>query len=446
MSAPAAPSVAAVEAALRTRTGLVLEGPRRAALDSSLRDVLNGTDPHAWAETFQSDSALFDRVIAAITVGETYFFRNPEHFAYLRDEFLPDFHARKPGAVLRAWSAGCSTGEEAYSLAILFDDRRTRADVLATDINRASLAKAKKGLYGRWSLRGDAARLAGAALHPAARRDTFAVHPRLKERVRFAYFNLAEDGLSAPLPAGGMDVIFCRNVLIYLEPAAIQHVARRLFDALADGGVLLTGPSDPLLADAAPFACDFTPAGVRYTKGTGTRAIQPIAPDPLPFAPLPFAPPTVEAVPYPEPVLPAPAAPVDARAALTALQAQANGDPAAAAEAAGAAVKRHPASREILYLHAILLMNLDRFAAAEAAFKRLIYLDPASPVAHFALGNLCLRAGDLAGARRAFTAAAQAAEALPADDVPALSERDTAGQIAAAARRAGGTSALRPGR
>ncbi len=433
MNAPHA--VAAVEAAVRARTGLVLEGTRRDDLESAVREVLHDAAPEQWAETLRTDTQLFDRVVAAITIGETYFFRDPDHFAYLRDEFLPALRAREPGRTVEAWSAGCSTGEEAYSLAILFDQAATPVHVLATDISRTAIAKAKAAVYGRWSLRGDAARLVGEALRPASHADTFAVIPRIKERVRFAHLNLVEGNLGARLPARGMDVILCRNVLIYLEPQAIRRVARRLFDALADGGVLITGPSDPLLGEAAPFVCDYTPSGVRYTKGPHkTTVAAPALPEFIDAAPPP--PPLPPQVPAPvEPPVEPPVLLQDETAELTALRAQANSDATGAVQAAAAAAKLHPKSREIPFLEAILLMNLGRLAEAEVVLRRLIYLDPSLAVAHFALGNLRLRSGDLAGARRAFKAAGQAASALPADEVLALSDGETAGQMVTAAAR-----------
>lgn len=438
-------AVVAVEAALRARTGLVLGGERRADLSRSLDKAMGAIDPAQWAARLETDTALFDRVVADVTVGETYFFRDPAHFAFLRETFLPAFR-RRAARNLRAWSAGCSSGEEPYSLAILFDGAGVGANILATDISCPALDKARAGIYGRWSLRGDGARLVGDALRPCARSrtETFEVSDRLKRQVKFVQMNLATDGDLSVAAAGAMDVIFCRNVLIYLEPAAIRRIARRFYDVLGEGGVLLTGPSDPLLADAAPFTCEYTSHGVIYHKksghkknrpGTGASlpAAIPLPEDPLPPAP---SPPPLPVRDNRDDAAPAAARVDDAAAAVLAIHARANaGDGEQAVVLAARAAKTHPASREVSYLHGILLMNLGRFDEADTVLKRVVYLDPALAVVHFTLGNLRLRMGDLAGARRAFTAAHKAAAARPADEVLALSEGETAGQLALAASR-----------
>ena len=444
-----AAAIDAVSADVTARTGLVLGARRRPDLKASIAKVMGAAgadDPAQWPVLLKTDDALFDKVIADITVGETYFFRDPEHFTYVRETVIPDLRRRKPGQDVVAWSAGCATGEEAYSLAILFDEARIGARIIATDISRPALAKAAQGIYGRWSLRGEGARLIGGHLNPVARDrgEAFELTPRLRGGVHFAHMNLAQGAGTTLFQAGTVDVIFCRNVLIYLNPDTITRIARRFHEALADGGVLITGPSDPLLDHAAPFATETTAAGMIYRKGARREAAASIEPAFL-EAPFPEAQllethePDIEPWPPAADTTHSDIDPSGEKAAILAVRAAANrGDMARAAVMAAAAAQAHPAAREIPYLHAILLMNMDRLADADALLKRLIYLDPALAVAHLTLGNLRLRLGDLAGARRAFKAAYKAAAALPAAEIPALSEGETAGQIMAAAARGAG--------
>jgi tetratricopeptide (TPR) repeat protein len=227
------------------------------------------------------------------------------------------------------------------------------------------------------------------------------------------------------------------------------------------------GPSDPLLGDSAPFVTETTPGGLIYRKDVHGRRNLPLptmAAEPhVPEAPPPLEPLAAETLPVQDlhadiaqafaggdnarVVALAASLPGDERAAVLGVRAAANlGDMARAATLADAAAKAHPASAEIAFLHAIVLMNLGRLGEAETVLRRLVYLDHNLAVAHFALGNLRLRMGDPATARRAFTAVHKIAAARPPGEILALSEGETAGSLAAAAsalaaRLAGGAPA-----
>ncbi|MFP2909543.1 CheR family methyltransferase, partial [Pyxidicoccus sp. 3LFB2] len=181
---------------------------------------------------------------------------------------LPELRERLgPGHPLRVWSAACSSGEEPYSLAVLLQAEGwgEHASVYATDVSRGALARARQATYGEWSLRGPWADRIRPYLRPEGRR--YALAPEVQQRVRFGYLNLALDTWpSADSGIWRLDVIFCRNVLIYFNRATIEAVARRLHDALAEGGYLFTGPSDPPLGDLAPLEPVLTPWGVLYRR------------------------------------------------------------------------------------------------------------------------------------------------------------------------------------
>ncbi len=189
------------------------------------------------------DPLLVEALLSAVLVGETFFFREPEHFRLVRDVI-----ASSSRLALSAWSAGCASGEEAYSLAatLLAAAGGRPVEVLGTDLSAGALARASAGAYGKWSRRD-----AGPMLYPigTAVGDTLHVREELRGTVRYARHNLLDP---PPRPIGGFDVVMCRNVLLYLRADAARRVARHLRDALADGGLLILGTfgaiDDPALA------------------------------------------------------------------------------------------------------------------------------------------------------------------------------------------------------
>lgn len=190
--------------------------------------------------------------IASLTVGETYFFRDRAQLRILEETLLPDVLA-KTGRVrpLRLWSAGCSTGEEAWTLAMLAErawpDPAARPDVsvVGTDLNEAAIRKAQEGVYGRWSFRG----VSEATIQRCFERvpGGLRVADRFRPLVRFSTMNLADPLAAPPWRAGAVDVILCRNVITYFTEPSARAVVARLRDCLAPWGCLLVSPSEAML-------------------------------------------------------------------------------------------------------------------------------------------------------------------------------------------------------
>lgn len=204
----------------------------------------------------------------ALLNGQTCFFRDREQLdaavAFLADR------QRAVGRTLYAWSAGCSTGEEPYSLAILADQAGVDLEVFGTDLNLAALTRCRQARYGRWSLRHRKDDLAFAFEDDGGEAR---VIPRLVEKVRFSRHNLLRDpALRSPLEGGGWDLIFCRNVLIYYAPADAADVARRLARALDDGGALALGASEGVAALAAGIVPEVRHGRVFYRGGEAAPA------------------------------------------------------------------------------------------------------------------------------------------------------------------------------
>ena len=156
--------------------------------------------------------------------------------------------------LIRAWSAGCASGEEAYSLAILLSQMGLgdEASVLGTDISQAALATARGGRYRDWSLRGASPDFMARYFRSAG--PSWSLIEPVKRCVRFAFLNLALDAYPSHVSSThAMDLILCRNVLIYFDAWTVEQVARRLRESLAPGGWLYVGHSESLRAEAAMF-------------------------------------------------------------------------------------------------------------------------------------------------------------------------------------------------
>lgn len=184
------------------------------------------------------------RLVDALTTNKTSFFREPRHFELLR-RLLPELRLRRDR--LSVWSAGCSSGEEAYSLALVLADALgadTDARVLATDISARMLARARTGIYPEDALEPVPPLLRQrwfTCVQPRAPR-TWAVGPEVRRLVRFARLNLV-----APWPMkGAFDLIVCRNVMIYFDKATQQSLVQRFREKLVPGGYLFTGHSESL--------------------------------------------------------------------------------------------------------------------------------------------------------------------------------------------------------
>ncbi len=184
-----------------------------------------------------------------LTVGETYFFREKRSLEVLEKDIVPELiQTRKDGAI-RIWSAGCATGEEPYSIAILLSKlmgclEKWDVEILATDLNFKSLQKASEGIYSEWSFRGTPPWVRSAYFE-AVDKDRWAIRPAIKKMVTFVQLNLADD--SFPWHSNsihGFDVIFCRNVLMYFTPEGMRKVILRLYRSLASGGWLIVSPTE----------------------------------------------------------------------------------------------------------------------------------------------------------------------------------------------------------
>lgn len=443
-------------ALLSDRLGLHFPENRRGDLERGVRSAardLGFPNPESFVEALIASPwtrRQADILAGHLTVGETYFFRDRKSFEALETSVLPDLiRARGREKRLKVWSAGCCTGEEAYSLAILV--RRLLPDagdwnvtVLGTDVNPRFLSAAARGVYAPWSFRDPPPGLRERYFTETAD-GRFEILRGIRNMARFEYLNLAEDVY--PSLANGtaaLDLVLCRNVLMYFTPGAAEAVAGKLSRCLREGGWLLVGAVEASRSAFSPLAAVKFPDAVFYRKERARPeerreryepAFPPAVPDPRRPADL-WTIPAATAATTPDPVIVEKEAPL--REAGQELPREAPGTAFAAAQREyerGAYVRaaailepllargrRDAASLALLarveanrgrleearswcdraialdrtdaalrYLHATIALEQGREEDAEVSLKRAVYLDPDFVLAHFALGNLARR-------------------------------------------------------
>ncbi len=444
--------------------------------------------------------AILGVLASQLTIGETYFFREKGTFAVLANHILPPLVAARRATErrLRLWSAGCASGEEAYSLAILLhqtipDWQNWQILVLATDINPQALAKARQGIYSAWSFRGMSPEILSTYFTPLPDK-RWEIKPVIKEMVTFAKLNLASD----PFPAANnqtseMDIIFCRNVLMYLTPKVAAAIVAKFAAALRDGGWLLVSPAECSLvqesclqacpqANAIPFqkrglaepAAPFQskPDGVQRgaVSGLGDSYRHPFVPCPTTpsqtwkqpdprqhrsavgqASPSLGSPAHVQnaggrgQAPVPEP---GPGSPTGQARVTECLEETWTGEsPDAAALAdlaryyanlgqleeaqtwAAKAIRQDSLNPHYYYLQASILLELQRNDEAERLLRQALYLQPDFVLAHFLLGRLALEDNRPQEALRHFTNALSVMEGYTADDTIPAAEGLTIGAL-----------------
>lgn len=244
---------------LAALTGIALDVDKQYLAESRLAPVMRAhgvVDFQDLADAFErrDNHALVREVIDAMTTNETLFFRDRTPFETFRARVLPELleaNAQQRG--LRFWCAACSTGQEAYSLAMTLDQdirllRGWSLEVLATDLSSSAIESARTGTYSQFEVQRGLS--TGQLLRYFHRQEeTWRVNEHLRARINFRDFNLLEDFSNL----GKFDVIFCRNVLMYFEPEVRRGVLARLGDALNDGGFLFLGASESVTEANAYF-------------------------------------------------------------------------------------------------------------------------------------------------------------------------------------------------
>jgi chemotaxis protein methyltransferase CheR len=409
---------------LHSVAGLTFDDSRRESIGAAVAERMRHTgaaDVSAYVDLLHAPDGAAERqsLLDEVTIPETHFFRNPPQIRALRKHVLPELLRQSTRRrTLRIWSAGCSTGEEPYTIAMLIRELLPASSewdvkVVATDVSQRALAVAEAGRYSeRAFVMTEPVDLARwFVLDVTSGR--FVVRDEVRDLVEFRHHNLVSD--PPPFTPGEVDLVLCRNVTIYFDRETTRTLMTRFHGMLRDGGYLFLGHAESLWQVSDAF--DLTSLGDAFVY----RRMNEPAVDGRRRAVLPDR--RTEDEPMPlradrrrssndrrggEP----PADPLHAvRAAVKA------GQYDEAADLAADVVAVTPLRAEALYLLGLAATNLGRDAEALITLRKAVQLDPDLGVAHFLLAGALERNGEPAAAARSYRAAAGSLAAQPAADV-----------------------------
>lgn len=366
-----------------------------------------------------------DALMAELTIGESYFFREPAQLRFFAEDLLAEWSASWPAERrLRVLSAGCAGGQEPYSIAIALREKNWARPhtIVGTDLSESRLALAREATFSKWSLR----TMPEDRIRRWFRRDgvKYTLDKGVARDVEFMPMNLAA---AFPPHLGMQDAIFCRNVLIYFDIPTIKQIADRLLAALSPDGWLFLGASDPHIADLTSCEAVVLPGATAYR-----RCSEPLSGYTLRNVPLtliePVSEPGIDTDSFiarddgAEEIYADDMPSASAQASLAGTPTTVVEDPSrlaaqsirslanqGALDQAGrelsASLEKYPESAELHLLESILQAEAGRWNEAERAARRALYLDRTLTLAHVALGDALGRKGDKHGARRNFESA-----------------------------------------
>ncbi|MCE5203175.1 MAG: CheR family methyltransferase [Coriobacteriales bacterium] len=400
-------------------SGIYLEDSKLDSLRISLvtrATRLNYPDFDGYYQALANDEREFNELMNLITINETSFFRFPQQFDALRTRVLPEIMAGKPAhnRTIRIWSAGCSTGEEPYSIAMTAIDAGIpglgwQVQVLGTDVSTKALTMAKKGEYTHRSVlnlpRETIAR------HFEVKGDKYVVAPHVKSLVDFGYHNLIKEPYPLSL-MGNWDVIFCRNVTIYFRLESTRRVVENFYNSLNEGGYLFIGHSETLSSISDAFE-PLEVGGVflyrkpKKRRHSATRpvtgfSLKDVAVDSRPKGSAGSAATKrrAEAAPASRPSRGSadpprtPQAPAEEDLLESARHNMEHGHPERVLELVGKLLERDPNNAEAHLLSAYVHADSGDYELALEACHRALAIDPLLPVARYILGIIYQRQGD----------------------------------------------------
>lgn len=389
-----------------------------------------------------------------LTISETYFWREPHVFEALTDHILPELIASKTeDKSIRIWCAGCSTGEEPYSLAIALhraipDIKDWKIKILATDINPSSLDKAITGVYTKWSFRNCPTWLQTGYFQNLGN-EKFEILPRIRKMVTFTNLNLTDDVYPSFMnDTISMDIILCRNVLMYFSEAWVVKIADRLYSALNKNGWFVVASCELSSFTFSQFETVNFPNAILYRKSSKTlpskgdqvgdldkdlksnepgfriRSVTKVEGNPFMDPDFKAKESSGDIVAIVEPIIKK----VDEEAAVSEasviidpiekIRLLANkGELKEALALCNEGIDNDKLSIALYSLRASIFQELEMFSDAIASLKQAIYLDPDFIMGHFALGNLFLRQEKLKQAKMHFNNVLALIKSLKNEDV-----------------------------
>lgn len=410
---------------IQQRTGLTPDANRFAEIlrtlgltDTPHHNHFYATIAHLMGETIHSP--VWQKILRIITIGETYFFRGKGHYDALQNHILPPLieERRRLGQrYLRIWSAGCSTGEEPYSVAMLLremlpDIRDWSITIIGTDVNTHHLESAQRGIYTQNSFRTETRDHIRNRWFTEEGRH-FALSNTIRSMVMFKTLNLISDDYpSYETNTMNMDVVLCRNVTIYFTRAETEKVINRLHQSISHGGWLIVGHSEPQSGVYDAFKVVNMEGAVFYHK-------PPIQINQKPAPKLVNAPvthkPIIQPPPAPTPAPSArasiieavPVAPIQEDRWMMAKTAADREEWDMAMTLLNAMTGADLLRPQVHYLRALVFMHKNRTNLALAALKQAIYCDPNFVLAHYLIGDVYERQKLYRDARRHWKIAQQ---------------------------------------
>lgn len=395
---------------LETETGMNLHDERQERLAEAFRQFVHDNSLVSLTAIRQqlTDPArramAIEQLVSHLTVGETFFFRNADHFRALKETVIPAIvEDHRPDRTMRVWSSGCATGEEPYSIAILIErDFPSLADwgirILATDISKKFLEQGRSARYRAWSFR-----QTDIGMDPRyfkREKEEFILNERVRNMVRFHHLNLVYDAYpSLLMQTVGLDIILFRNVAIYLKEEVSQSIVRRFAKCLRPGGWLLIGEveiSHRLFSEDEFEKIRDGETILLRRRDTGMPAPQ----LPMPIVPLWQVPHLTLSSPLEEEV--GRGEGIRAKAELALEQARqflADGQGQRAQQLIEQAALEEPLAIESHLLSAALADESGNLKSAEESLRRALYLDRDCLMAHLLLGMILRRVENPESAR-----------------------------------------------
>jgi chemotaxis protein methyltransferase CheR len=264
---------------IEERTGICFDESRQRFFSTRVREHLRAKGMHRGSDLLRGmrkSNVEYEALLERLLTQETSFFRYPGVYEAFEKRVLPELHVKKfwkNPRTLRIWSAGCSTGEEPFSIAITIADSLSFADawnveILATDLGRQALKHAERGVYSGRSISSVTEKQLTDHFSPHG--NGHQVKPRLRKMVSFAQMNLA-----SPVYLGRMDVIFCMNVLIYFSEERRRALVQRFYETLEPGGYLFLGHSESISKMPVKFQAIVLNDCILYRKPTADELQKP---------------------------------------------------------------------------------------------------------------------------------------------------------------------------
>ncbi len=456
---------------INVKTGLYFPKERWKELGRTVRNLAQDlskkhktdNDPVSFIKLLLSDPLTeknMDALINNLTIGETYFFRDKNIFHVLEKKILPEIIStrRSKEKSLRLWSAACCTGEEPYSLAILIDQllqnwQEWHITFLATDLNAAFLQKAKKGIYKEWSFR-DIPENIKEKYFEKKDEKSFEISPHLKKMITFCQMNLSENNYpSKQNNTNDMDIIICRNVLMYFNPELRKQIVHRFTGSLSKEGWMILSPGDAAYArhpDMYPFRFPQVILYRKKEKVEGNLLLQHKQPDDikkpiteknlsaLNKAAVKQPPLNIKSVPVNLPESSDLPGHSDVFSENTveslyqkALMSADKGELQEAEKYCNKLIYLEKLHQGCHYLLATVCQEQGRLRESARSLKHALFLDPKFILAHFSLGNLMHREGRTVEAKKYLNNAIKLLIPMDPEAVLPYSDGMTAGRLKA---------------